>query len=289
MTARLLDGRELAAAAERALGAEAAEVIPQAGMAPGLAAVLVGEHAPSLIYVRRKAEACARVGFRSETFQLPEGAAQEAIEDLIAELSARADIHGILLQQPVPSGIDARALLARLDPRKDVDGLTPDSLAALLAGGPGLRPATPLAVMALISAAGIDPAGREAVVVGRSVLVGRPTALLLLAAHATVTVCHSRTPDLEEQTRRADILVAAAGRPGLITGAMVKPGAVVIDVGITRRDGRLVGDVDRGSVEPVAAALSPVPGGVGPMTIAMLLRNTWQAYRAQVLGEDTHQ
>jgi methylenetetrahydrofolate dehydrogenase (NADP+)/methenyltetrahydrofolate cyclohydrolase len=286
VTARLLDGRALAAETERALAADAARTIPRAPMAPGLAAVLVGAWGPSVIYVRRKAEACGRVGFRSEVFQLPEEATQRALEDLIAELSARPDIHGVLLQEPVPKGLDARAALARLDPRKDVDGLTSTSQAALLAGAPGPRPATALGVMALIRAAGIDPAGREAVVVGRSLLVGRPAALLLLEAHATVTICHSRTPDLARQTIRGDILVAAAGRPGLITGPMVKPGAVVIDVGITRRDGRLVGDVDRASVEAVAGALTPVPGGVGPMTIAMLLANTWQAFRAQELGEE---
>ncbi|HEV8338185.1 MAG TPA: bifunctional 5,10-methylenetetrahydrofolate dehydrogenase/5,10-methenyltetrahydrofolate cyclohydrolase [bacterium] len=286
MTARLLDGRALAAETERALAGDVARVVPRLGMAPGLAAVLVGSWGPSVTYVRRKAEACGRVGFRSEVFSLAEESTQEAVEVLIAELSARTDIHGVLLQEPVPAGLDARAALARLDPRKDVDGLTAVSQAALLAGTPGLRPATALGVMALIGAAGMDPAGREAVVVGRSLLVGRPTALLLLAAHATVTVCHSRTPELARHTARAEILVAAAGRPGLITGAMVRPGAVVIDVGITRRDGRLVGDVERASVEPVAGALTPVPGGVGPMTIAMLLTNTWQAFRAQVLGEE---
>jgi len=287
LTARLLDGRALAAETERALAAEVARITPRVGIAPGLAAVLVGSFAPSVTYVRRKAEACGRVGFRSEVFALAEESTQRTVEELIAELSARPDIHGVLLQEPLTAGLDARAALARLDPRKDVDGLTAVSQAALLAGTPGLRPATARGVMALIAEAGLDPAGREAVVVGRSLLVGRPTALLLLAAHATVTVCHSRTPELGGVTARGEILVAAAGRPGLITGAMVRPGAVVIDVGITRRNGRLVGDVERPSVEPVAAALTPVPGGVGPMTIAMLLDNTWQAFRAQVTGEET--
>lgn len=289
MTARMLDGRAQAAETERTLAAETARAIPRTGIAPGLAAVLVGEHPPSVLYVRRKAEACGRVGFRSEIFQLPAGAGQRAVEDLLSELSLRPDLHGILLQEPLPPSLDPRMALRRLDPRKDVDGLTDASLAALVAGAPGFRPATALAVMALIRAAGVDPAGRVAVVVGRSLLVGRPTALLLVAAHATVTICHSRTPDLGTQTRRAEILVAAAGRPGLITGDMVRPGAVVIDVGITRRDGRLTGDVDRVSVEPVAGALTPVPGGVGPMTIAMLLANTWQAFSTQVLGGEASQ
>lgn len=281
--ARILDGKRLAQVAEAAIAEEAARVIPTAGMSPGLAAVLVGEDPPSVLYVRRKAEACARVGFRSEIFQLPARATQEEVLEVIDTLNARSDIHGILVQQPMPSQIDRGAVFTRVDARKDVDGLGPANLAALVAGAAGTRPATPLGVMALIREAGVDPAGREAVVVGRSLLVGRPVALLLLAAHATVTICHTRTPDLAVHTRRADILVAAAGRPGLITGAMVKPGSVVIDVGINRVQNRLVGDVDRATVEPVAGALTPVPGGVGPMTIAMLLRNTWEAYRAQRL------
>lgn len=283
MGAAILDGKRLAQAVEAAVGEEAAAVIAQAGLSPGLAAILVGEHPPSVLYVRRKAEACARVGFRSETFQLPEQATQEEVLGLIDTLNARRDIHGILPQQPMPARIDPLAVFARLDPRKDVDGLGPMNLAALLTVRPGLRPATPLGIMALIREAGVDPAGREAVVIGRSLIVGKPTALLLLAAHATVTLCHTRTAGLAAHTRRADILVVAAGRSGVITGEMVKPGAVVIDVGINRVDGKMVGDVDRATVEPVAGALTPVPGGVGPMTIAMLLRNTWEAYRAQVL------
>lgn len=282
MSARILDGRALAAAIEREIAAEAEAVIRRHGMAPGLAAILVGEDPASALYVRRKAEACGRVGFRSEVFNLPADASTEELLELIETLNERRDIHGILPQQPVPSHIDPHNLFARLDPRKDVDGLGPISLALLVAGRPGLRPATPTGVLALIKESGVDPAGREAVVVGRSLIVGRPTALMLLEANATVTIAHSRTRDLGAVTRRSDILVAAVGRPRMITGEMVKPGAVVIDVGITRVDGRLVGDVDRASVEPIAAALTPVPGGVGPMTIVMLLRNTWQAYLNQV-------
>lgn len=283
MGTRILDGRHLAATVEAALATEASEAIRRAGVSPGLAAILVGDDPASSLYVRRKAEACGRVGFRSETFHLPADTPEEAVLALVDELNARPEVHGILPQQPMPAHIDPWRVFARIHPDKDVDGLGPANLGALLAGAPGLRPATPQGILALIAHAGIDPAGRRAVVVGRSLIVGKPTALLLLAAHATVTVCHTRTPDLAEHTRQAEILVVAAGRPRLVTGAMVRPGAVVVDVGVNRVDGRLVGDVDRASVEPVAAALTPVPGGVGPMTIAMLLRNTWEAYRRQVL------
>ncbi len=277
MTANILDGRAIAADVEREVAAQARFVTEQAGVSPGLAAILVGDDPASALYVRRKGEAAGRTGIRSETFSLPAAATQAEVLGLIDDLNARPDIHGILPQQPMPAQIDPTAVFARLDPRKDVDGLSAHNLAALFAGRPVLVPCTPAGVMMLLKHAGVEPAGLEAVVIGRSLIVGRPIALLLLQANATVTWCHTRTSDLASHVRRADILVAAAGRAGLITGDMVKPGAAVIDVGITRVGGKLKGDVDFASASQVAGWITPVPGGVGPMTIAMLLKNTVQA------------
>ncbi|HXF82817.1 MAG TPA: bifunctional methylenetetrahydrofolate dehydrogenase/methenyltetrahydrofolate cyclohydrolase FolD [bacterium] len=282
MSARILDGKTLAAQVEQEVARDAAALVQRYGVAPALAAILVGDDPASAIYVRRKAEACARAGVRSETFHLPATTSEAELLDLIRDLNARADIHGILPQQPMPPQIDPRAVFEALDPRKDVDGLGPVNMAALFIGRPQLVPCTPQGVMALLASAGIDPAGQEAVVVGRSVIVGRPMAVLLLNANATVTWCHTRTANLAAHTRRADILVVAAGRAGMITGAMVKPGAAVVDVGISRQGKRLVGDVDFASVEPIAGWITPVPGGVGPMTIAMLLRNTILAAAQQL-------
>ncbi len=284
MSARILDGKAIAASIEAEVAAEAAVLTRQFGVAPALAAILVGDDPASVLYVRRKAQAFQRAGMRSETFHLPAQASEGEVLALIDELNARRDIHGILPQQPMPPQIDPRAIFERLDPSKDVDGLGPVNMAALVVGRPRLVPCTPRAVMVLLARAGVDPAGKEAVVIGRSVIVGRPTALLLLNAHATVTWCHTRTRDLAAHTRRADVVVAAAGRAGLITGAMLKPGAAVIDVGITRLNGKLVGDVEFASAAEVAGWITPVPGGVGPMTIAMLLRNTLQAAEAQLRG-----
>lgn len=277
MTARILDGRAVAAQVEAEVAAQARAVTQRAGTSPALAAILVGDDPASALYLRRKAEASARTGIRSETYQLPEAATEAEVLVLIDELNARPDIHGILPQQPMPAQINPAHVFARLDPRKDVDGLNPHNLAALIAGRPQVVPCTPSGIMVLLRHAGIDPAGDEAVVVGRSLIVGRPMALLLLQANATVTWCHTRTRDLASHTRRADILVVAAGRPGLVTGDMVKPGAAVIDVGVNRVDGKLKGDVEFASVAQVAGWITPVPGGVGPMTIAMLLQNTVQA------------
>ncbi|HEV8352772.1 MAG TPA: bifunctional 5,10-methylenetetrahydrofolate dehydrogenase/5,10-methenyltetrahydrofolate cyclohydrolase [bacterium] len=277
MTAHILDGRAVAAQVEAEVAAQVRVVTEQAGTSPGLAAILVGDDAASALYVRRKGEAAGRTGIRSETYQLPAETAEQDVLSLIDELNARPDIHGILPQQPMPPQINPDHVFARLDPRKDVDGLSPANLAALLAGRPDLVPCTPSGIMVLLAHAGVDPAGLDAVVIGRSLIVGRPIALLLLQANATVTWCHTRTRELASHTRRADILIAAAGRPGLVTGEMVKPGAVVIDVGITRVNGKLRGDVDYASAAAVAGWITPVPGGVGPMTIAMLLRNTVQA------------
>ncbi len=282
MNARILDGKAIAASVEREVAAAAASLIRQFGVSPSLAAILVGNDPASAIYVRRKAEASARTGLRSETFQLPAETSEAEVLALIDDLNARADVHGILPQQPMPAQINPRTVFERLDPRKDVDGLGPLNMAALLIGRPRLVPCTPRGVMVLLAEAGVDPAGKEAVVIGRSIIVGKPTALLLLHAHATVTWCHTQTHDLAAHTRRADILVVAAGRPRLVTGEMLKPGAAVIDVGINRVNGKLVGDVDFASASAVAGWITPVPGGVGPMTIAMLLRNTVQAAEMQL-------
>lgn len=287
MTARILDGKAIAAAVEAEVAAAASALTRQYGTSPALAAILVGEDPASAIYVRQKAQACGRTGLRSETFHLPAQTSEAEVLALIGDLNARPDIHGILPQQPMPPQIDPRAVFERIDPRKDVDGLGPANMAALLIGRPQLVPCTPAGVMRMLEHAGVEPSGREAVVVGRSTIVGKPIALLLLQANATVTWCHTRTRDLGAHTRRADILVVAAGRAGLITGEMIKPGAAVIDVGISRLDGKLVGDVDFASASNVAGWITPVPGGVGPMTIAMLLRNTVQAAELQMRSVHT--
>ena len=252
------------------------------GQAPCLAAVLAGDDPASHAYVASKARASGRVGIRSETYELPADVPAAEYLALIETLNRRADVHGILPQLPLPPQITADAVFARLTPDKDVDGLTPVNMGRLTLGRPGIVPCTPLGVLALIDAAGVSPAGREAVVVGRSNIVGKPVALLLLARHATVTICHSRTHDLAAHTRRADILVSAVGHPHLIRAEMVKPGAVVIDVGLSRVDGRIAGDVDFEAVREIAGAITPMPGGTGPMTIAMLLENTLAAARRQL-------
>ncbi len=282
VTARILDGKALAARVEAEVAAQASALTNRYGVSPGLAAILVGDDPASALYVKRKAEAFGRVGMRSETFHLPADTSESEVLALIGDLNARPDIHGILPQQPMPPQINPRAVFERVDPAKDIDGLGPMNMAALLVGRPHLVPCTPAGIMRLLDSAGIDPTGREAVVVGRSLIVGRPMALLLLHANATVTWCHTRTRDLAAHTRRADILVAAAGKARLVTGEMVKPGAVVIDVGTNRVNGKLAGDVDFASASAVAGWITPVPGGVGPMTIAMLLRNTVQAAEQQL-------
>ncbi len=287
MTARILDGKALAAQVEREVAAQAAALTARYGVSPGLAAVLVGDDPASVLYVRRKAEAFGRTGMRSETFHLPAGTAEAEVLQLIATLNARPDIHGILPQQPMPEQINPRTVFERVDPAKDVDGLGPMNMAALLVGRPRLVPCTPAGIMRLLEHAGIEVGGKDAVVIGRSLIVGRPIALLLLQANATVTMCHTRTRELAAHTRRADVLVVAAGKARLITREMVKPGAVVVDVGVNRADSRLAGDVDFAAVAEVAGWITPVPGGVGPMTIAMLLRNTVQAAEAQLRSGKT--
>lgn len=283
MSAGILDGKAIAAGVEQDVAKDAATLTRAYGMAPALAAVLVGDDPASATYVRLKAQACARAGLRSETFHLPASSSEREVVALIEDLNARADIHGILPQQPMPSQINPRTVFERIDPRKDVDGLGPENMAALFIGRPRLVPCTPSGIMVLLRHSGIDLSGKDAVVVGRSAIVGRPMGALLLNANATVTWCHTKTADLVAHTRRADVLIVAAGRPRLITGDMVKPGAVVIDVGVNRQsNGKLVGDVDFPSVSAVAGWITPVPGGVGPMTIAMLLRNTVEAADRQL-------
>lgn len=244
---------------------------------PGLAVVLVGDNPASKIYIRNKVRACAEAGIHSEVHALPAGTAGGELVARLARLNDDPNVHGILVQLPLPDHLDETLVARTIAAQKDVDGLTWQNLGALMAGHPGFEPCTPRGVMMMLDRAGVSVEGRNAVVVGRSTIVGKPMALMLMARSATVTVCHSRTPDLGSHTRRADILVAATGRAGLITADMVKPGAAVIDIGINRSAGRIVGDVDFAGVKNIAGWISPVPGGVGPMTIAMVISNTVQA------------
>jgi methylenetetrahydrofolate dehydrogenase (NADP+)/methenyltetrahydrofolate cyclohydrolase len=279
--ARIIDGKEIAAAVRRQVGEEVAQMVRSGATAPGLATVLVGDDPGSQVYVRNKRKACEEAGMRSLHHELPADSAESDVLDLVERLGADDQVDGILVQLPLPGQIDRDRVLLALDPAKDVDGLTPTNAGLLASGGRGLIPCTPAGVMELLRREGVDLEGTEAVVVGRSSLVGRPLSSLLLGASATVTVCHSRTRDLVAVCRRADVLVAAVGVPRMIGAGHVKKGAVVIDVGINRTDEGLVGDVDFDPVRRIAAAITPVPGGVGPMTIAMLLVNTLAAARAR--------
>ena len=276
--ATLLDGRRLAAEIERRLSAVISEGLEVAGRVPGLAVLRVGDDAASGVYVANKEKACGRVGIGSHGGHLAADTPAEEVLALIRRLNADPTVDGILLQLPLPEGLAAEPLLAAIDPDKDADGLHTLNLGRLIKVERGPRSCTPAGVMALLHSADLAIAGARAVVVGRSILVGKPMALMLQAADATVTVAHSRTHHLAEVTRQADLLVVAAGRPRLIGAIHVKPGAVVVDVGIHRLDGKLCGDVDYETVEPLAAAITPVPGGVGPMTVAMLLVNTVVAW-----------
>ena len=280
MGARVIDGRAVAASV-RARVADGVRDLAAAhnGRTPGLATVLAGDDPASELYVRRKGEASEEVGIRSIQHRLPADAEPGELLELVDRLGADAEVDGILVQLPLPPQHDQDAVIARIDPAKDVDGLTATSAGLLAQGRPGLVPSTPRGIVQLLAAAGAELAGAEAVIVGRSILVGRPLASLFLNASATVTVCHSRTRDLAGVCRRADVLVAAAGSPRLVGAEMVKPGAAVIDVGTNRTDEGLVGDVDFEAVREVAGVITPVPGGVGPMTIAMLLDNTLVAAR----------
>jgi len=251
------------------------------GVVPGLAVILVGDDPASRIYVAKKEKACAEVGFLSREYKLPGDTGEAQILDLIAQLNTDGAIHGILVQLPLPRHIDPDSVINAIDPKKDVDGFHPLNVGRLLTGNPFHTSCTPSGILELLDRYEIDIPGREAVIVGRSNIVGKPLALLLLARHATVTICHTRTRDLPGVTRRADILVAAAGSPEMITGDMVRDGAVVIDVGISRLPaGKLVGDVAFDQVSEKASHITPVPGGVGPMTIAMLLKNTLHAAKS---------
>jgi methylenetetrahydrofolate dehydrogenase (NADP+) / methenyltetrahydrofolate cyclohydrolase len=282
MTATLIDGQAIARQVRAEVRAEVEAWTAGGHPPPGLATILVGDDAASAVYVSGKQKACAEVGMEGFSLQLPADTSQEEVERLIRELGDDDRVSGILLQLPTPPQIDGPHLTTLIDPKKDVDGLTPISAGLLAKGLPGLRPCTPSGVIELLRRYDVGLVGAEAVVVGRSDLVGKPVAALLLAEHATVTICHSRTRDLPEVCRRADVLIAAVGRAQMVKGDWIKPGAAVIDVGINRAESGLVGDVEFESAAKVAGLITPVPGGVGPMTIAMLLRNTLEAARAQV-------
>jgi methylenetetrahydrofolate dehydrogenase (NADP+)/methenyltetrahydrofolate cyclohydrolase len=285
MSAVLIDGKAVAQKVRDEVRDDVAAWVRAGGEQPGLATVLVGDDQASAVYVGAKQKACADVGLKGFDHRLPADASQAEVEALLRQLNDDPRVSGILLQLPTPAHIDGAALTTMIDAAKDVDGLTPVSAGLLAKGLPGLRPCTPGGVLELLRRHEVALEGAEAVVLGRSDLVGKPVAALLLAENATVTVCHSRTRELAELCRRADILVAAVGRPRMVPGDWVKPGATVIDVGINRVDGDLVGDVDFDSAARTAGLITPVPGGVGPMTIAMLLRNTLEAARAQARAE----
>ncbi|MBK7137472.1 MAG: bifunctional methylenetetrahydrofolate dehydrogenase/methenyltetrahydrofolate cyclohydrolase FolD [Rhodocyclales bacterium] len=278
MTAKILDGNALSAKLRESLRQRAAELAAQ-GFQPGLAVILVGENPASQVYVRNKIKACEAVGVHSEKYEFPADTPPEKVLHKIAALNADPKIHGILVQLPLPAQFDEAEVLEAVSAEKDVDGFHAENVGLLAQGNPRFISCTPYGVMEMLSAEGISLRGKEAVVVGRSNIVGKPMTLLLIGASATVTVCHSQTKDLAFHTRRADLLVAAVGKPKMITGDMIKPGAVVIDVGINRLQegpdaGKLCGDVDFDSAKEVASLITPVPGGVGPMTITMLLANT---------------
>ena len=277
MTAQILDGNALGQKLRAGFKQQADELAAQ-GVRPGLAVILVGEDPASQVYVRNKVNACAQAGFHSEKHVFPADVAPQLVFDKIAELNADDKIHGILVQLPLPKHFDSEAVLDAIAAEKDVDGFRAENVGALMQGQPCFIPCTPYGAMKFLENAGISPKGKEAVIVGRSNIVGKPMAMLLMHAGATVTVCHSQTRDLKAHCLRADILVAAIGKPKMITGDMIKPGAVVIDVGINRLpDGKLCGEVDFESAKEVASFITPVPGGVGPMTITMLLANTLES------------
>jgi methylenetetrahydrofolate dehydrogenase (NADP+) / methenyltetrahydrofolate cyclohydrolase len=288
MTAAILDGKQLAQTLQAEISAGAAELLQQRGIRPGLATVLVGDNPASQTYVRNKRMACEKVGITSFSHELPANSTQAELLALIARLNADRDVHGILVQLPLPAQIQESVIVDAVAPHKDVDGFGPENLGLLTAGRPRYIACTPHGVQQLLVRNGVNLAGAHVVIVGRSNIVGKPLALLLMqkaGADATVTVCHSRTRDLGAMTRQADVVVMAIGRPRQLTADMVKPGAVVVDVGTNRLpNGKLVGDVDFEAVSKVASAISPVPGGVGPMTITMLLYNTLLAAQSLVIS-----
>ncbi len=276
--AKLIDGKKIAAEVREDIRARAAEFTEKTGIVPGLAVIIVGEDPASKVYVRNKKKACVEAGFHSEVIEMPADTKMPELLSKIEELKQDDAIHGILVQLPLPEGLDEQAVIAAIPPEKDVDAFHVVNTGRIMLGDYDFLPCTPAGVMKLLEHEGVDICGKECVVVGRSNIVGKPQAMLLLHANGTVTICHSRTKNLADITRRADILVVAIGRADFITGDMIKPGSVVIDVGMNRRaDGKLCGDVDFTSAEPVASMITPVPGGVGPMTITMLLENTLTA------------
>jgi len=277
MTARIIDGKALSDSIKADV-AKRAQSLRERGIVPGLAVVLVGEDPASHVYVRNKAAACEKAGLNSQVIRLDAGITQQQLLDVVQQLNEDAAVHGILVQLPLPKHLDAAQVIEAIAAEKDVDGFHISNAGLLLTGRPLFQPCTPYGIMKMLESEGVDLWGAEAVVVGASNIVGKPMALLMLAKGATVTLCNSKTRDLAAHTRRADVLVVATGRPDMITGDMIKPGAVVIDVGINRKaDGKLTGDVEFDSARQVAGAITPVPGGVGPMTIAMLLVNTLEA------------
>lgn len=284
MSAILIDGR-MVAKKWKDYAAQRTQRLIEKGVTPHLAVILVGGNAASQVYVRNKENACIHAGIRSTIIRLPEVCTQEELENAVLSLNKDESVHGILVQLPLPKGLDEARVLALIDPDKDVDGFHAMNSGRLMNGQPSFVPCTPLGVMKLLEAYRIPTRGKHAVIIGRSNIVGKPMAMLLLAADATVTICHSKTANLAEITRQADILVAAVGKPNFVTGDMIKQGAAVIDVGINRVDDGLVGDVHAEQAEKVASYLTPVPGGVGQMTIAMLLSNTLDAAERYV-GKD---
>lgn len=276
----LIDGKAVAAKV-KAEAAKEVENLKKKGIAPGLAVILVGDDPASKIYLRNKKRACEETGIYSEEYTLPQSASQKEVLDLIGRLNKTPEIHGILVQSPLPEGLDEAAVVESIDPKKDVDGFHAYNVGKLVQGRPCFQSCTPAGIIELIRSTGTEIEGKRCVVVGRSDIVGKPMALLLLRHNGTVTICHSKTKELAAMTRQADILVCAVGKPCFITAEMVKPDAVVIDVGMNRENGKLCGDVDFDGVEPLASYITPVPGGVGPMTIAMLMKNTVAAARLQ--------
>ena len=278
MAAHLIDGKSLALSIREQIGKDVAQLAEQANVTPGLAAILVGDDPASAIYVKNKKTACGKAGIYAEENKLPASTTQSELLALIEKMNADPKIHGILVQLPLPKHINSKVILESVSPEKDVDGFHPYNVGRLVAAEPVFVPCTPKGVMRMIQSTGLPIEGKRAVIIGRSNIVGKPVALLLMHSNATVTVCHSRTKDLPSVCREADILVAAIGRAHFVTGDMIKKGAIVIDVGINRlEDGRLVGDVDFEAAKEQAGWITPVPGGVGPMTIAMLLQNTLES------------
>lgn len=289
MTATLIDGKVISASVREEVKSETEAFVTRTGITPHLAAVLVGEDPASQVYVRNKERACEKCGLKSTLHRLPEQTTQEELLQLVHQLNQDASVHGILVQLPLPKHLDATPVLDAILPAKDVDGFHPENVGLMLQGRPRFLPCTPHGVMKMLEHHQISTAGKHAVVIGRSDIVGKPMAALLIqkGADATVTTCHSRTSDIGAITRQADLLIAAVGIPEFVTGQMIKPGAVVIDVGINRVDDRLVGDVAFQEALTVASMITPVPGGVGPMTIAMLLKNTLMAAEIQSQNERT--